>query len=59
VAVGEAARVSTRLRGGTVWQGQTAIRISVSSWAPTEDDVERGLAAYFGLQKDQKSCEQY
>lgn len=31
--------------GGTVWQGQTAMRISVSSWATTEDDVERSLAA--------------
>ena len=31
--------------GGTVWQDQTAMRISVSSWATTEDDVERSLAA--------------
>jgi len=31
--------------GGTIWQGQTAMRISVSSWATTEDDVERSLAA--------------
>ncbi|HEY7356986.1 MAG TPA: aminotransferase class V-fold PLP-dependent enzyme [Ktedonobacterales bacterium] len=31
--------------GGTVWQGQTAMRISVSSWATTEADVERCLAA--------------
>jgi glutamate/tyrosine decarboxylase-like PLP-dependent enzyme len=31
--------------GGTVWQGQTAMRISVSSWATTEQDVERSLAA--------------
>lgn len=31
--------------GGTVWQGKTAIRISVSSWTTTEDDVERSLAA--------------
>jgi glutamate/tyrosine decarboxylase-like PLP-dependent enzyme len=31
--------------GGTVWQGQTAMRISVSSWATTETDVERSLAA--------------
>jgi glutamate/tyrosine decarboxylase-like PLP-dependent enzyme len=29
--------------GGTVWQGQTAMRISVSSWATTEEDVERCL----------------
>ncbi len=31
--------------GGTVWQGRTAMRISVSSWATTDDDVERALAA--------------
>ncbi len=31
--------------GGTVWQGQTAMRISVSSWATTENDVECSLAA--------------
>ena len=31
--------------GGTVWQGQTAMRISVSSWATTDADVERSLAA--------------
>jgi glutamate/tyrosine decarboxylase-like PLP-dependent enzyme len=31
--------------GGTVWQGQSAMRISVSSWATTEEDVERSLAA--------------
>ena len=31
--------------GATVWQGQTAMRISVSSWATTEKDVERSLDA--------------
>ncbi|HUQ31186.1 MAG TPA: pyridoxal-dependent decarboxylase [Pyrinomonadaceae bacterium] len=31
--------------GGTVWQGQTAMRISVSSWATTDADVERSLDA--------------
>ena len=31
--------------GGTVWQGHTAMRISVSSWATTEEDVERSLGA--------------
>src|SRR5262249_61609919 len=31
--------------GGTVWQGRAAMRISVSSWATTEDDVEQSLAA--------------
>jgi len=31
--------------GGTVWRGETAMRISVSSWATTETDVERSLQA--------------
>ena len=31
--------------GPTVWQGQTAMRISVSSWRTTDDDVERSLTA--------------
>ncbi len=31
--------------GGTVWHGRAAMRISVSSWATSEQDVERSLAA--------------
>jgi len=31
--------------GGTIWQGHTAMRISVSSWATTAADVDRSLAA--------------
>ena len=31
--------------GGTEWQGRVAMRISVSSWATTDDDVEKSLAA--------------
>jgi glutamate/tyrosine decarboxylase-like PLP-dependent enzyme len=31
--------------GGTQWQGRTAMRISVSSWATTDQDVETSLAA--------------
>jgi glutamate/tyrosine decarboxylase-like PLP-dependent enzyme len=31
--------------GSTVWQGRTAMRISVISWATTGQDVERSLAA--------------
>ena len=32
--------------GGTEWDGRQAIRISVSSWATTEDDVDRTIAAF-------------
>jgi glutamate/tyrosine decarboxylase-like PLP-dependent enzyme len=35
--------------GGTVWQGKTAMRISVSSWATTQADVERSLEAIFRI----------
>jgi len=31
--------------GGTLWQGHEAMRISVSCWATTEEDVERSLEA--------------
>jgi glutamate/tyrosine decarboxylase-like PLP-dependent enzyme len=31
--------------GGTVWQGRTAMRISVSCWSTTESDVDRSLQA--------------
>lgn len=31
--------------GGTEWQGHAAMRISVSSWATTAEDVERSLQA--------------
>jgi glutamate/tyrosine decarboxylase-like PLP-dependent enzyme len=31
--------------GGSVWRGRAAMRISVSSWATTDDDVARSLEA--------------
>lgn len=31
--------------GGTQWHGQTAMRISVSSWATTDEDVRQSLEA--------------
>ena len=39
--------------GGTVWQGRAAMRISVSSWATTDDDVERSLAAMIRVAGEQ------
>jgi glutamate/tyrosine decarboxylase-like PLP-dependent enzyme len=38
--------------GGTEWQGKTAMRISVSSWATTEEDVERSLGAIVRIAKE-------
>ena len=37
--------------GGTEWHGRTAMRISVSNWATTDEDVERSLAAIIRLAK--------
>ncbi len=35
--------------GATVWQGRTAMRISVSSWATTEEDVAQSLRAMIDI----------
>ena len=43
--IAEVQRDGTCWCGGTVWQGKTAMRISISSWATTEEDVDRSLAA--------------
>jgi glutamate/tyrosine decarboxylase-like PLP-dependent enzyme len=37
--------------GGTQWHGHTAMRISVSSWATTDEDVERSVAAMIRIAK--------
>ena len=38
--------------GGTRWGGRAAMRISVSSWATSADDVERSLAAILRVAAD-------
>jgi len=38
--------------GGTEWQGHTAMRISVSCWATTDEDVERSAAAMIRIAKE-------
>jgi glutamate/tyrosine decarboxylase-like PLP-dependent enzyme len=43
--ISEIQRDGTCWCGGTVWQGKTAMRISVSSWATTDEDVEKSLEA--------------
>ena len=30
---------------GTTWQGRGAMRISVSNWSTTEEDVDRSIGA--------------
>src|SRR5579871_5991023 len=41
--------------GGTVWQGKAAMRISVSSWATTDADVEQSLAAMIRIARQVSS----
>jgi glutamate/tyrosine decarboxylase-like PLP-dependent enzyme len=38
--------------GGTVWHGRAAMRISVSSWATTEEDIDRSLAAILRVARE-------
>ena len=38
-------RDGTCWAGGTVWHGRPAMRISISGWATTAEDVERSAAA--------------
>jgi len=42
--------------GGTVWHGRTAMRISVSSWATTEADVDRSLEAMVRLARESQTA---
>jgi glutamate/tyrosine decarboxylase-like PLP-dependent enzyme len=41
--------------GGTVWHGRAAMRISVSGWATTEDDVARSLDAMLRVARSTKA----
>ena len=45
-AVAQIEADGTRPVGGTVWRGREAIRISVSSWATTDSDVERSARPF-------------
>jgi len=38
--------------GVTVWQGQTAMRISVSNWSTSDADVDQSLAAMLRIAKE-------
>jgi glutamate/tyrosine decarboxylase-like PLP-dependent enzyme len=43
--IDELQRDGTCWCGGTVWQGQTAMRISVSGWATTDADIDGAAEA--------------
>jgi len=55
-------RIITRIQedgtcwcGGTVWQEQTAMRISISGWSTTADDVDRSLAVINRIAHEEKA----
>jgi glutamate/tyrosine decarboxylase-like PLP-dependent enzyme len=35
--------------GGTEWQGQAAMRLSIANWSTTADDIDRSAAAILGV----------
>ncbi len=43
--IAEVQRDGTCWCGGTEWQGQSAMRVSVSCYQTTEDDIDRSVAA--------------
>ena len=44
--------------GGTVWKGTTAMRISVSSWMTTKEDIEKSAAAIIKIAKEEIATSQ-
>lgn len=42
--------------GGTVWQGKTAMRVSVSSWVTTEADVRKSIDAITRIAHQTRRC---
>ena len=55
-AIAEIQKDGTCWCGGTRWHGQAAMRISVSSWATTDDDVERERGRYDPSGQAGESC---
>jgi glutamate/tyrosine decarboxylase-like PLP-dependent enzyme len=49
--IAEVQREGTCWCGGTQWQDHTAMRISVSNWQTTEEDVDRSLEAIVRIAK--------
>ena len=42
--------------GGSIWQGTKVIRLSVCSWATTEQDIQRSVKAFIRARADAKSA---
>jgi glutamate/tyrosine decarboxylase-like PLP-dependent enzyme len=39
--------------GGTIWQNQTAMRISISSWRTTSEDIDKSAAVIIKIAKEE------
>jgi threonine aldolase len=39
--------------GGTTWQNHTAMRISISSWKTTPDDIDKSASAIIRIAKEE------
>ncbi|HET7677174.1 MAG TPA: aminotransferase class V-fold PLP-dependent enzyme [Candidatus Limnocylindrales bacterium] len=50
--IGAIQRDGTLWAGGTTWRGRAALRISVSNWSTTEDDVDRSLEAILRVARE-------
>jgi hypothetical protein len=48
-------QVIARVCGGTLWQGKAAMRVSVSSWATTDQDVSKSIEAILRIAADAKA----
>jgi glutamate/tyrosine decarboxylase-like PLP-dependent enzyme len=44
--------------GGTEWHGRAAMRISISSWATTQDDIEQSLEAILRIAQSGRAQKQ-
>ena len=43
--------------GGTTWHGMAAMRVSVSGWNTTDDDIDRSVAAIVRCATDARAAE--
>jgi glutamate/tyrosine decarboxylase-like PLP-dependent enzyme len=43
--------------GGTVWQGRTAMRVSIISWATTDEDIDRSIQAILRVAAEQRGLD--
>ena len=50
--IGDVQREGTCWAGGTTWRGRAAMRISVSSWATSDADVEASIAAILRVARE-------